>query len=98
MAGLAAADGVHGCIRRGDDVVAGSAMDALYAGELHPFVPDPGHAVLGRPKGDAGTRAAFQIQPVAAGIAGHRELALIGECEDTDLPSDTYFRNAWEFS
>ena len=45
-------------------------MDALYAGELHPFVPDPGHAVLGRPKGDAGTCAAFQKQPVAPGIAG----------------------------
>ena len=37
-------------------------------------------------------------EAIAAGIAGHRELALIGECEDTDLPSDTYFRNAWEFS
>ena len=35
---------------------------------------------------------------IAAGIAGHRALALIGECEDTDLPTDTYFRNAWEWS
>tara|TARA_R110000744_G_scaffold36017_3_gene83080 strand:- start:203 stop:475 length:273 start_codon:yes stop_codon:yes gene_type:complete len=37
-------------------------------------------------------------EAIAAGIAGHRALSLIGECEDTDLPSDTYFRNAWEFS
>jgi len=35
---------------------------------------------------------------IAAGIAGHRAMALIGECEDTDLPTDTYFRNAWEWS
>ena len=39
------------------------------------------------------TRAA-----IAAGIAGHRALALAGECEDTDLPSDRYFRDAWEWS
>ena len=35
---------------------------------------------------------------IAAGISGHRALALTAECEDTDLPSDRYFRNAWEFS
>ena len=35
---------------------------------------------------------------IAAGIAGHRALALAGECEDSDLPSDRYFRNAWEWS
>ena len=34
----------------------------------------------------------------AAGISGHRALALVGECEDTDLPTDRYFRNAWEWS
>ena len=34
---------------------------------------------------------------IAAGISGHRTLALAGECEDTDLPSDRYFRNAWEW-
>jgi hypothetical protein len=34
---------------------------------------------------------------IAAGISGHRALALAGECEDTDLPSDRYFRNAWEW-
>ena len=34
----------------------------------------------------------------AAGIAGHRALALTGECEDSDLPSDRYFRDAWEWS
>ena len=35
---------------------------------------------------------------IAAGISGHRALALLGECEDTDLPSDRYFRDAWEWS
>ena len=35
---------------------------------------------------------------IAAGISGHRALALVGECEDTDLPTDRYFRNAWEWS
>ena len=34
---------------------------------------------------------------IAAGISGHRAMALTGECEDTDLPSDRYFRNAWEW-
>ena len=34
---------------------------------------------------------------IAAGISGHRALALVGECEDTDLPTDRYFRNAWEW-
>ena len=35
---------------------------------------------------------------IAAGISGHRALALLGECEDTDLPTDQYFRDAWEWS
>jgi hypothetical protein len=35
---------------------------------------------------------------IAAGISGHRALALTGECDDTDLPTDRYFRNAWEWS
>ena len=35
---------------------------------------------------------------IAAGISGHRALTLTAECEDTDLPSDRYFRNAWEWS
>jgi hypothetical protein len=35
---------------------------------------------------------------IAAGISGHRALALAGECEDTDLPTDRYFRDAWEWS
>tara|TARA_Y100000310_G_scaffold316464_1_gene368214 strand:+ start:29 stop:304 length:276 start_codon:yes stop_codon:yes gene_type:complete len=34
---------------------------------------------------------------IAAGISGHRALALTAECDDTDLPSDRYFRNAWEW-
>jgi hypothetical protein len=37
-------------------------------------------------------------EAIAAGIAGHRALTLAGECEDTDLPSDRYFRGAWEWS
>ena len=36
-------------------------------------------------------------EAIAAGLPGHRALALSGECEDTDLP-DRYFRNAWEWS
>ena len=36
-------------------------------------------------------------EAIAAGIAGHRALTLMAECEDTDLPSDRYFRNAWEW-
>ena len=35
---------------------------------------------------------------IAAGISGHRAMALTAECEDTDLPSARYFRNAWERS
>ena len=37
-------------------------------------------------------------EAIAAGISGHRALALTGECEDSDLPSDRYFRVAWEWS
>ena len=37
-------------------------------------------------------------EAIAAGISGHRALALTAECEDTDLPSDMYFRDAWEWS
>jgi hypothetical protein len=37
-------------------------------------------------------------EAIAAGIVGHRALALTGECDDTDLPSDRYFRDAWEWS
>jgi len=37
-------------------------------------------------------------EAIAAGITGHRALALLAECEDTDLPSDRYFRSAWEWS
>jgi hypothetical protein len=37
-------------------------------------------------------------EAIAAGIEGHRALAVTAECEDTDLPSDRYFRNAWEWS
>jgi len=37
-------------------------------------------------------------EAIAAGISGHRALSLTAECEDSDLPSDRYFRNAWEWS
>ena len=37
-------------------------------------------------------------EAVGAGIPGHRALAITAECEDSDLPSDRYFRNAWEWS
>jgi len=42
--------------------------------------------------------AVHTLADIAAGIAGHRALALTAECEDTDLPTDRYFRNAWEWS
>ena len=42
--------------------------------------------------------AAHTLTAIAAGIPGHRALALTAECEDTDLPTDRYFRNAWEWS
>ena len=41
--------------------------------------------------------AVHTLEVIAAGIEGHRALALVGECEDTDLPTDEYFRNAWEW-
>ena len=37
-------------------------------------------------------------EAIAAGIAGHRALTIVGECEDSDLPTDRYFRDAWEWS
>ena len=37
-------------------------------------------------------------EAIAAGLSGHRALALTGECEDSDLPADRYFRSAWEWS
>ena len=36
-------------------------------------------------------------EAIAAGLEGHRALPIIAEIEDTDLPSDRYFRNAWEW-
>ena len=41
--------------------------------------------------------AVHTLEVIAAGIEGHRALVLVGECEDTDLPTDEYFRNAWEW-
>jgi len=37
-------------------------------------------------------------EAIAAGISGHRALAIAGECDDTDLPTDLYFRDAWEWA
>jgi hypothetical protein len=42
--------------------------------------------------------AVHTLAAIAAGIEGHRAMALTGECEDTDLPTDRYFRNAWEWT
>ena len=36
-------------------------------------------------------------EAIAAGLDGHRPVSLLAECEDTDLPNDHYFRNAWEW-
>jgi len=37
-------------------------------------------------------------EAIAAGITGHRALVLLGQCENEDLPTDQYFRDAWEWS
>ena len=34
---------------------------------------------------------------IAVGLDGHSPLSLLAECEDTDLPNDRYFRDAWEW-
>jgi len=34
---------------------------------------------------------------IASGIEGHKPLSILADCEDTDLPSDRYFRDAWEW-
>ena len=41
--------------------------------------------------------AVHTCEAIAVGIEGHRALSLVAECEDIDLPSDRYFRNAWEW-
>tara|TARA_R110000751_G_scaffold5580_1_gene25317 strand:- start:402 stop:677 length:276 start_codon:yes stop_codon:yes gene_type:complete len=42
--------------------------------------------------------AAHTREAIAAGLPGHRPLSLQAEVEDSDLPTDQYFRNAWEWS
>ena len=37
------------------------------------------------------------LEAIATGIEGHRPLVVTAECENTDLPSDRYFRDAWEW-
>jgi hypothetical protein len=34
---------------------------------------------------------------IAAGISGHRALSLTAEIDDSDLPTDRTFRDAWEW-
>ena len=36
-------------------------------------------------------------EAIAAGLVCNRALSVTAECEDTDLPSDRYFRDAWEW-
>ena len=36
-------------------------------------------------------------EAIAAGISGHRALSLTAEVEDSDIPSDRTFRDAWEW-
>ena len=36
-------------------------------------------------------------EAIAAGITGHRPLSLTAEIDDSDLPSDRTFRDAWEW-
>ena len=36
-------------------------------------------------------------EAIAAGLEGHRPLALLVEIEDTDVPIDFTFRSAWEW-
>tara|TARA_R110000751_G_scaffold194863_1_gene300250 strand:- start:54 stop:299 length:246 start_codon:yes stop_codon:yes gene_type:complete len=38
------------------------------------------------------------LEVIAAGIDGHRPLAILGECDVSELPQDLYFRDAWEWS
>lgn len=42
-------------------------------------------------------RAVHTLEVIAAGIPGHRPLAVLAEIEDTELPGDLYFRDAWEY-
>lgn len=35
---------------------------------------------------------------IAAGLSGHRPLTLLAECDESDLPQDRYFRDAWEWT
>ena len=34
---------------------------------------------------------------IAAGITGHRPLALVGSCDASELPTNRTFRDAWEW-
>lgn len=41
--------------------------------------------------------AVHTLAALAAGLPGHRALSLLAEVEDTDVPVDSYFRDAWEW-
>ena len=38
------------------------------------------------------------LEAIADGVTGHRPLSVLAEIEDTDLPVDRTFRDAWEWS
>jgi len=37
------------------------------------------------------------VEAIASGLEGHRPLAVIGTCTSADIPSDNYFRDAWDW-
>jgi len=41
--------------------------------------------------------AVHTLEVIARGIEGHRPLAILGECDVSELPDDLYFRDAWEW-
>jgi len=38
------------------------------------------------------------LETIAEGILGHRPLALLGECDESEVPSNQYFRDAWDWA
>lgn len=37
------------------------------------------------------------LDAIATGVEGHRPLAILGECDKSELPANLYFRDAWEW-
>lgn len=51
--------------------------------------------------GDVTTRfdpSVHTLAVIAEGVPGHYPLAVLGECDELDLPPDRYFRDAWAYS